>query len=152
MFLFSLWSTGSIYWKDGHRSPPKYHHNVESFWLWKIRSIYSKDSALFAATVHHVKVETGSPSVLHFSINFFEGLASIFRNRSSAQSRNSFSFGCRPVPKCPWKDEDPSAATDHHRKVETVSLLVLHVSINLFKGRTSVCSKRSSSQSRNSFS
>ena len=34
------------------------------------------------------------------------------------------------------KDGDPSAATDHHHKVETVSPLVLHLSINLLKVET----------------
>ena len=119
--------------------------------------------------------------VLDLSRSVLEGRRSISSNRSSSQSRNIFSFGSRPVhqfvrrthiclqqqiiiakykhfhlwfwtcPEVSLKDGDPSAATDHHRKVETVSLSVLHLSINLFEGRTSVCSNRSSSQSINIF-
>ena len=77
-----------------------------------------KDRNASAATDHHHKVETVSPSVLDLSLNVLEG-------------RNA------------------SAATDHHRKVETFSPLVLDLSINLFEGLPSVCSNRSSSQSRN---
>ena len=50
------------------------------------------------------------------------------------------------------KEAYRSAGTDHHRKVETFSPSVLDLSINLFEGRTSVCSNGSSSQSRNIFS
>ena len=93
-----------------------------SFWLWKI---------LF---------------------NLLKGLRSVCSNRSSSQVRKSVSFGSPPVDQFPSKDSALVAATVHHRKVETVSPSDLDLSINLFEGRTSNSSNRSSSQSRNSFS
>ena len=86
-------------------------------------SICLKDSHLFAARDHHHKVQTVSPSVLDLAINLFEGRTSVCSNRSSLQSRNSFSFGSRPV--CQF----------------------------VLKGRTiTSAATTSSSQSRNSFS
>ena len=49
------------------------------------------------------------------------------------------------------KDLHLFPATDHHRKVQTLSPSLLDLSINLFEGRTSVCSNRSSSQTRKEF-
>ena len=119
-----------------------------------------KDEYPSAATDHHRKVKTVSPSVLHLSLNVLEGRRSISGNRSSSQSTNSFSFRSRPVPRCPsrteihqqqqiiitkykhfllvfstcpsicLKDAHLFAATDHHRKVQTVSPWVLDLSIN----------------------
>ena len=66
-------------------------------------SICLKDEYRSAATDHHRKVETVSPSVLELSINLFKGRISISSNRLSSQSRNIFSFCSRPVPKCPWR-------------------------------------------------
>ena len=50
-------------------------------------------------------------------------------------------------PEMSLKDGDPSAATDHHRKVETVSPSVLDLSLNVLEGRRSISGNRSSSQS-----
>ena len=50
------------------------------------------------------------------------------------------------------KDRDPSAATNHHRKVEIFSPSVLDLSLNVLEGRRSIGSNKSSSQSRNNFS
>ena len=115
-------------------------------------------------------------------LNGVFAMASHYRNRSPAQSTNSFSCGSRPVHQLPWrreihqrqeiiieklkqllflfctcpsiclKDAHLFAATDHHRKLERISPCVLHLSINLFEGRTLISSNRSSSQSTNSFS
>ena len=119
---------------------------------------------------------------MEVSVNLFKGLCSGSSNISSPQSIKIFSFGSQPVHQfagrtciclqqqiimaknkhflllfstCPsicLKDAYPSAATDHHGKVQTFSPSVLHLSINLFEGLASVCSNRSSSQSRKTFS
>ena len=64
-------------------------------------SIYLKDSHLFAATDHHLKVETVSHQVFDLSINFLKGLTSISGNISSSESRNSVSFGSGSIPPFP---------------------------------------------------
>ena len=72
-----------------------------SFWefTWKLSKFQQNEHtpALFAATVHHQKVERASPLVLDLSIYLYEGLASVCSNRSSLQNRNSVSFGSPPV-------------------------------------------------------
>ena len=133
-----------------------------------------------AATDHHRKVETFSPSVLDLSLNVLQGRGFMNSNRSSLQSRYSFSFGSQPVPKCLWrthiclrqqiimvkykqfllpfstcpsiclKDAHWLAATDHHRKVERVSPYIFDLSINCLKGQRWISSNSLSSQSRNS--
>ena len=140
-----------------------------------------KDRDPSAATDHHRKVKRVSPWVLNLSLNVLEGRRCIRSNRSSLQSRNSFSFASRPVHQFVWrthiclqqqiiitnykhfllcfstcpsicfKDWHLFAATDHHRKVETFSPSVLDVSINFLKGHTSISGKTSWSESRNSF-
>ena len=137
---------------------------------------------MFSGTDHHHKVEKFSPSVLDLSVNVLEGRRSISGNKSSSQSRNSFSFRYRPLHQFVWrthidqqqwiiiakykqclfrlltcpsiylKDAHPSAATDHHRKVETLPLSVLDLSINFLKGHTSISSNSLSSESTNSVS
>ena len=111
-----------------------------------------KDGDPSAATDHHRKVETISPPVLDLSLDVLEGRRSISGNRSSSQSRNSFLFRFLTCPSISFKDSAPVAASDHPRKVERVFPLVLDLSLNLFEGLPSVCSKRSSSLSRNIFS
>ena len=66
-------------------------------------SICLKDSHLFTARDHHRKVETVPPSVLDLSLNVLEGRRSISSNKSSSQSRNSFSFASRPVHQFLWR-------------------------------------------------
>ena len=129
-----------------------------------------KDGDPSVATDHIVKVETGSPSVLHLSMNLFEGLASVCSNRSSSHSRNSFCLGFWSVhqiaertdidqrqqfiiskqkqgflrfstcPSISLKDADPSAATVHHLNVETVFPLALDLSLHFLGGLASVSS------------
>ena len=139
-----------------------------SFDLSGIFCTYSLDACwmaysqwhLITETDHQPKVQTVSPSLLNLSLNVLEGRRSISGNGSSSQSRNSFSFCSRPVPKCPWrteihqrqqiiiakykhfllrfstcpsiclKDGDPSAATDHHLDVETMFRLPLDLSLH----------------------
>ena len=90
--------------KDGDPSAGTDHHGI----LQKVSPLVSdmsiislKDSAEVGATDHHRKVEKFSPSVFELSINLFKGRISVSGNRLSSQSRNSFSFGSRPVPKFP---------------------------------------------------
>ena len=66
-------------------------------------SIYLKDSHLFAATDHHLKVEILSPSVLDLSINLLKGLTFINSNRSSSESTNSVLFRSGSIPPFPWR-------------------------------------------------
>ena len=136
-----------------------------------------KDGDPSAETDHHRKVETVSPSVLDLSLNVLEGRRSISSNRSSSQSRNSFSFCSWPVPKCPWrmeihqqqqiiiakykyfflmfstcpsiclKDEHPSLGTVHHLNVETIFGLPL--SVDFLEGFGDLSSNRLSWQMRN---
>ena len=90
---------------------PKYKHQRQQIIIAKLKqflflfctcpSICLKDAHLFAATDHHRKLERISPFVLDLSINVLEGWRPTTSNRSSSQSINSFSFGFRPVPKCP---------------------------------------------------
>ena len=123
-----------------------------------------------------------SISLISSLLNGVLGMASDYRNISWAQSRISLYFGSGTVRKCPWRTDSHrqqriiiakykqcllrfltcpsislkhshrSAWRDHHRKVQTFPLSVLDLSINLLKGRTSISSNRSSSQSRNIFS
>ena len=91
---------------------------------------FLKDSHLFAATDHHRKVQTVSPSVLDLSINFLEGRRSIISKGSSSESRKQFLLLFSTCPSISFKDSALVAATDHHRKVEIVSPSVLELSIN----------------------
>ena len=134
---------------------------------------------LITETDHQPKVQTVSPLVLDLFINYLEGRRSISGNRSSSQSRNSFSFGSPPVHQfvwrthiclqqqiiiakykhslfrfstCPWfclKDGDRSAATVHHLNVETIFRLALDLSLHFLEGFGDLSSNRLSSQMRN---
>ena len=155
----------------------KYNHFLHRFLICP--SISLKDAHRSAATVHHRKVETVSPSVLDLSLNVLEGRRSISSNKSSSQSRNSFSFASPPVHQFVWrtgiclqqwiiiakykqfllmfsscpsislKDFRLVAATDNCRKVETVSNSVINQLVILIKGLISVGRNRSSPHSRN---
>ena len=63
-----------------------------------------------------------------------------------------FLFKFSNSPSICLKDSNLFAATDHHCKVETFSLSVVDLSINLLKGHISIIGNRSSSESRNSVS
>ena len=129
-----------------------------------------KDRDPSAATDHILKEETGSPSLLHLSMNLFEGLASVCSNRSSSDSRKSFCLhfwsvhqiaermhidqrqqfiiskqkqGFLRFSTCPsisLKDADPSPATVRHLNVETVFHLALDLSLHFLGGLASVSS------------
>ena len=111
-------------------------------------SLYWKDSHLFAATDQYRKIKTFSRT---------EG-ENFWRTHICLQQRiiigkyKQFLLRFSTCPSMSLKDRDPSAAMDHHRKVETFSPSVLDLSINVLEGRRSISSNGSSSQSTNSFS
>ena len=116
LIVHTLWMHVEWHIRNGISLPkqitsPKYKHQRQQIIIAKLKqflflfctcpSICLKDTHRSAATDHHHKVQTVSPSVLDLSRSVVEGRRSISSNGSSSQSTNSFSCGSGPAPKCP---------------------------------------------------
>ena len=111
-------------------------------------SLHWKDSHLFAATDQYRKIKTFSRTK---GENFWRTHICL-QQLIIIGKYKQFLLWFSTCPSMSLKDGDLSTGTDHHRKVETFYFSVFDLSINLFEGLTSVCSNRSSSQSRKIFS